>query len=112
MLRPVLESAEPPTAVLCCANGYVVAAAAKDLVALGNDVPADIALAGMDDAGPFDLLPLTTLSTSTHTHHSGFGNLRAVSSERSFRWRTAALSDATKRSHQSTSEPSASRDLF
>ncbi|MEV6266736.1 hypothetical protein AB0L64_06205 [Kribbella sp. NPDC051936] len=52
----MLDSDEPPTAVLR-ANGYVVAAAANDLVALGKDVPTDIALAGMDDAGPCDLLP-------------------------------------------------------
>ncbi|MGW5194343.1 LacI family DNA-binding transcriptional regulator [Kribbella sp. NPDC004138] len=78
MLKPVLEGDEPPTAVLC-ANGYVVAAAAKDLVALGKDVPTDIALAGMDDAGPFDLLPLTTVSAHLPSHELGVESMRLLS---------------------------------
>jgi L-alanine-DL-glutamate epimerase-like enolase superfamily enzyme len=45
--------------VLLCANGYVLAIAAQELVALGVDIPGRVDLAGMDDAGPFDVLPLT-----------------------------------------------------
>ncbi|MBO0882710.1 MAG: substrate-binding domain-containing protein, partial [Mycobacterium sp.] len=50
-LQRLLELPEPPTALLC-ANGYVLAAAAHDLVTLGVDVPNDIDIAGMDSAGP------------------------------------------------------------
>ncbi|WP_020579546.1 LacI family DNA-binding transcriptional regulator [Actinopolymorpha alba] len=60
-LRSLLRSTEPPTALLC-SNGYVLAAAAGDLVALGVDVPAEVDLAGMDDAGPFKLLPLAVVA--------------------------------------------------
>lgn len=56
-----LQGSEPPT-VLLCANGYVLAAAANDLLDLGMAIPDDVDLAGMDDAGPFDLLPLTCVA--------------------------------------------------
>ncbi|MDT7724874.1 MAG: hypothetical protein QOI21_1450 [Actinomycetota bacterium] len=58
MLSQLLDGAGPPT-VFLCANGYALATAAQDLVALGMDIPGDVDLAGMDDAGPFDVLPLT-----------------------------------------------------
>lgn len=58
MLAALLDRADPPT-VLLCANGYVLAHAAADLADMGVEVPGQIELAGMDDAGPFDLLPLT-----------------------------------------------------
>lgn len=61
MLSELLDAPEPPTVALC-ANGFVVACAAKDLVALGRSVPGDIELAGMDSAGPFDVLPLTIVA--------------------------------------------------
>lgn len=56
-----LATPEPPT-VLLCANGFALARAAADLAALGVHVPGDIDLAGMDDAGPFDVLPLTVVA--------------------------------------------------
>ncbi|WTL15331.1 GntR family transcriptional regulator [Kribbella sp. NBC_01505] len=48
MLSSLLQSAEPPT-VLLCANGYVLAQVAEDLAALGRP---DLELACMDDSGP------------------------------------------------------------
>lgn len=62
-LRQLIELPDPPT-VLLCAHGYVLAAAAHDLVAIGVDVPTDIDVAGMDNAGPYDLLPLALASAS------------------------------------------------
>lgn len=59
-LAALLNTDEPPTAVLC-ANGYVFAAAAHDLLKLGLHVPEDIELACMDDAGPYDLLRLAAV---------------------------------------------------
>lgn len=70
LLRSALESAEPPTALLC-SNGYVVAAAAKDAVTLGRGVPGDVELASMDDAGPFDLLPLTAVTAQLPSRELG-----------------------------------------
>ncbi|GAA4217015.1 GntR family transcriptional regulator [Actinocatenispora rupis] len=77
LLRTALESAEPPTAALC-ANGYVVAAAAKDLVALGRTVPGDVELAGMDDAGPFDLLGLTAVTAELPSREMGVTAMRLL----------------------------------
>jgi DNA-binding LacI/PurR family transcriptional regulator len=77
LLRSALESAAPPTAALR-ANGYVAAAAAKDLVALGRSVPGDIELAGMDDAGPSDLLPLTTVAARLPSHDLGVRAMRLL----------------------------------
>lgn len=57
-----LLTADDPATVLLCANGFVLAAAANDLMTLGHDVPGTVELAGMDDAGPFDLLPLAAVS--------------------------------------------------
>ncbi|MFE6664612.1 substrate-binding domain-containing protein [Streptomyces sp. NPDC057697] len=61
LLTGLLGSPEPPTALLC-AHGFAVATAAADLAALGVAVPDEIVLAGMDDAGPYDLLPLTSFA--------------------------------------------------
>jgi DNA-binding LacI/PurR family transcriptional regulator len=58
MLESLLNRKDAPT-VLLCANGFVLARVAHDLVDLGLDVPGEVELAGMDDAGPFNLLPLT-----------------------------------------------------
>ncbi|MFB7914509.1 substrate-binding domain-containing protein [Streptomyces sp. NPDC056061] len=61
LLSELLAAPEPPTALLC-AHGFAVATAASDLAALGIAVPDEIVLAGMDDAGPYDLLPLTSFA--------------------------------------------------
>ncbi|MEU3215041.1 GntR family transcriptional regulator [Streptomyces sp. NPDC006971] len=61
LLSDLLAAPEPPTALLC-AHGFAVATAASDLAALGIAVPDEIVLAGMDDAGPYDLLPLTSFA--------------------------------------------------
>ena len=70
MLSELLNSNQPPT-VLLCSNGYALATAAQDLVALGLEVPGDIDLAGMDDAGPFDVLPLTAAAISLPSRDMG-----------------------------------------
>jgi GntR family transcriptional regulator of arabinose operon len=70
MLSELLNGSQPPT-VLLCSNGYALATAAQDLVALGLEVPGDIDLAGMDDAGPFDVLPLTAAAISLPSREMG-----------------------------------------
>ena len=70
LVARLLASAEPPT-VLLCGNGYALAQAVEDLVALGRDVPGDIDLAGMDDAGPFDILPLTAVAATLPSREIG-----------------------------------------
>ncbi|GAA3435297.1 GntR family transcriptional regulator [Kutzneria kofuensis] len=70
MLNELLRSSQPPT-VLLCSNGYALATAAQDLVALGLEVPGDVDLAGMDDAGPFDVLPLTAAAISLPSREMG-----------------------------------------
>ncbi|MEU9619468.1 MULTISPECIES: GntR family transcriptional regulator [unclassified Streptomyces] len=61
LLSELLAAPEPPTALLC-AHGFAVATAASDLASLGIAVPDEIVLAGMDDVGPYDLLPLTSFA--------------------------------------------------
>jgi LacI family transcriptional regulator len=61
-----------------CANGYVLATAAQDLVALGMEIPGDIDLAGMDDAGPFDVLPLTAAAISLPSREMGRRAMRLL----------------------------------
>lgn len=77
MLGELLRGRRPPT-VLLCANGYVLATAAQDLLALGLAVPGDIELAGMDDAGPFDVLPLTLAAISLPSHDMGCRAMRLL----------------------------------
>lgn len=70
MLRQLLSSPHPPT-VFLCANGYALATAALDLVAMGRSIPRDIDLAGMDDASPFDVLPLTAAAVVLPSREMG-----------------------------------------
>jgi LacI family transcriptional regulator len=70
MLRQLLSGPRPPT-VFLCANGYVLATVAQDLVALGLGIPGDVDLAGMDDAGPFDVLPLTVAAVVLPSREMG-----------------------------------------
>ena len=70
MLAELLRGPNPPS-VLLCANGYVLANAAQDLLALGFEIPGDVDLAGMDDAGPFDVLPLTAAAVSLPSREMG-----------------------------------------
>jgi GntR family transcriptional regulator of arabinose operon len=77
LLTSLLNGPEPPT-VLLCANGYVLATAAADLLALGYEIPGDIDLAGMDDAGPFDVLPLTAAAISLPSRDMGRRSMRML----------------------------------
>ncbi|MFI1094204.1 GntR family transcriptional regulator [Streptomyces sp. NPDC020917] len=77
MLRSALEGTEPATAALC-SQGFVVASAAADLVALGLSVPNDFELAGMDDEGPFDLLPLTAFAAQLPNREMGATAMRLL----------------------------------
>jgi LacI family transcriptional regulator len=77
VLAELMRGPNPPT-VLLCANGYVLALAAEDLVALGFEIPGDVDLAGMDDAGPFDLLPLTAASISLPSREMGRSAMRLL----------------------------------
>ncbi|MFC1407676.1 LacI family DNA-binding transcriptional regulator [Streptacidiphilus sp. N1-12] len=76
-LAELLDGARPPT-VLLCANGFVLATAAEDLLALGREVPGDLDLAGMDDAGPFDILPLTAASVAQPSAELGRTAMRLL----------------------------------
>lgn len=76
-LGALLGGPQPPS-VLLCANGYVLASAAQDLVAMGFDIPGDVDLAGMDDAGPFDVLPLTVASVSLPSREMGERAMRLL----------------------------------
>lgn len=77
MLARLLEVTEPPT-VFLCAHGYVVAAAAKDLLQQGVAVPEQVDLAGMDDAGPYDLLPLTAVAAVLPSYDLGVAAMRLL----------------------------------
>jgi GntR family transcriptional regulator of arabinose operon len=77
MLRGLLELDEPPT-ILLCANGFVLAAAAADLLDLGVGIPDRMELAGMDSAGPFDLLPLTTVAAVLPSREMGERAMRLL----------------------------------
>ncbi len=70
VVETLLRGAEPPT-VLLCGNGFALAQAVGDLVALGREVPGDVDLAGMDDAGPFDILPLTAVAATLPSREIG-----------------------------------------
>ncbi|MBR7836585.1 GntR family transcriptional regulator [Actinospica durhamensis] len=76
-LLDLLRAPQPPS-VLLCANGYVLAGAAQDLVDLGFDIPGDVDLAGMDDAGPFDVLPLTVAAVSLPSREMGEQAMRLL----------------------------------
>ena len=76
-LARLLEAPHPAT-VFLCANGYVLADAAQDLIALGHEIPGDVDLAGMDDAGPFDVLPLTAAAVVLPSREMGDRAMRLL----------------------------------
>ena len=80
-LAELLRGERPPS-VLVCANGFVLATAAEDLLALGlqvnGDRGGDLDLAGMDDAGPFDILPLTAAAVSLPSWELGSTAMRLL----------------------------------
>lgn len=69
-LSALLSHPEPPT-VLLCSDGFIVTTAARELADLGFEVPGDVELAGMDDAGPASILPLTVAAASLPVHELG-----------------------------------------
>ncbi|MEV5703747.1 GntR family transcriptional regulator [Actinoallomurus sp. NPDC052274] len=77
LLAELLEGPQPPT-VLLCANGYTLATAAEDLIALGREIPGDVDLAGMDTAGPFNVLPLTAAAISLPSREMGRRAMRLL----------------------------------
>lgn len=77
-LRTLLDSSEPPT-VMMCANGFILATVAHDLVAMGVRVPDDVDVAGMDDAGPFNLLPLASVAAHLPSRQMGESAMRLLS---------------------------------
>lgn len=76
-LAGLLDGSRPPT-VFLCANGYVLADAAQDLIALGYEIPGEVDLAGMDDAGPFDVLPLTAAAVVLPSREMGDRAMRLL----------------------------------
>lgn len=76
-LAGLLEGPRPAT-VFLCANGYVLADAAQDLIALGYEIPGEVDLAGMDDAGPFDVLPLTAAAVVLPSREMGERAMRLL----------------------------------
>lgn len=77
LLKSLLESAEPPTA-LACANGPVLATAISDLLGLGVRIPQDIDVAGMDDLGPFDMLPIACVVGVLPSYKMGVQAMRML----------------------------------
>jgi GntR family transcriptional regulator, arabinose operon transcriptional repressor len=69
-LSTLLDTREPPTAFLC-AHGLVLATVAHDLLHLGLRIPEDIDLAGMDDAGPYDSVPLACVAAVLPSYQMG-----------------------------------------
>ncbi|WP_020576516.1 LacI family DNA-binding transcriptional regulator [Actinopolymorpha alba] len=77
VLSRLLGATEPPT-VFLCSNGYVLAAAANALLELGVDIPGQVDLAGMDDAGPYDIIPLTAVAAALPSLDMGVRAMRLL----------------------------------
>ena len=76
-LTTMLEHPAPPT-VLICSDGYIVTTAASDLAHIGIQVPGQVELAGMDDAGPRDILPLTVAASVAPIEQMGRDGMRLL----------------------------------
>ena len=76
-LRAMLEHRAPPTVLIGC-DGYIVATAAADLGQLGVAVPGQVELAGMDDFGPLDILPLTVAAARLPAEPMGREGVRLL----------------------------------
>lgn len=77
VLRGILDGPQPPT-VLLCAHGYMVATVAHDLTTIGLEVPGELELAGMDDAGPYNVLPLTIAAAALPAEEMGDRAMRML----------------------------------
>jgi len=76
-LQTLLAGDDRPS-VLLCAHGYLVAAAISDLIALRVDIPEQIDLASMDNAGPYDLLPITAAAAVLPSREMGITAMRLL----------------------------------
>lgn len=76
-LRSLLERADAPSVVVC-ANGFLLAHVVHDLVAMGVRVPEDIDVASMDDAGPFNLMPLASVAVHLPSREMGETAMRRL----------------------------------
>jgi GntR family transcriptional regulator, arabinose operon transcriptional repressor len=76
-LTELLEHPEPPT-VLICGDGYIVARVAYDLADMGIEVPRQVELAGLDDAGPHNILPLTVAAAAVPAEEMGRQAMRLL----------------------------------
>ncbi|MBM7784808.1 GntR family transcriptional regulator [Tenggerimyces flavus] len=72
-----LMGGDKPTVVLCV-NGYVLAQAAIDLLELGVAIPDEVDLASMDDAGPYDILPLSAVAAALPSYAMGQRAMRML----------------------------------
>ncbi|TIH36643.1 GntR family transcriptional regulator [Subtercola vilae] len=70
VLKRMFTGTVPPTALLC-ANGFVLASAMNELAEWGADGAEPVELAGMDEAGPYDTLPLTVASAALPSTEMG-----------------------------------------
>ncbi|MET9023307.1 GntR family transcriptional regulator [Actinopolymorpha sp. NPDC004070] len=78
-IEALLSRPDPPT-VLLCGNGYTLAQAAENVVALGMEIPGELDLAGMDDSGPFNILPLTAVAATLPSRELGSEAVRLLHS--------------------------------
>ena len=69
-LAALLDSPQPPTALIC-SHGHMLATAAQDLLTLGVAIPEQVDLAATDDAGPVDLLLLASIAASLPSEEMG-----------------------------------------
>lgn len=77
VLDALFGSPEPPTA-LACANGPVLATVVSDLLARGVRIPEDVEVAGMDDLGPFDVLPIACVAGQLPSYKMGATAMRML----------------------------------
>lgn len=77
MLSDLLAMPDPPTAFLC-SNGYVLATAVHDLATLRVDVPGQVELGGLDNLGPFNLLPVALVTAVLPSEEMGREAMRLL----------------------------------
>ncbi len=76
-LSELLAGPQPPT-IFLCANGYVLADGGPGPDRARVEIPGEVDLAGMDDAGPFDVLPLTAAAVVLPSRDMGERAMRLL----------------------------------